>query len=141
MVFIFHHDTVGIKFIPLRTPGGEIIPGSGLFVKIKKTVAAEPSAREDTKKTSLDEQVGDEEIAVADIEHRSYYTDEDTILSCEDSFESETKREEQLRPTRRRYSTPASLMYTSGHSKGCMHLNIIAEVNEDAEDLSTTHDS
>lgn len=27
---------VGIKFIPLRTPGGELIPGSGLFVKIKK---------------------------------------------------------------------------------------------------------
>ena len=140
MVFIFHYDTVGIKFIPLRTPGGELIPGSGLFVKIKKTVAAEPNAREDTKKTSLDEQVGGEEIAVADIEHSSYYTDEDTTLSCEDSFESETKRE-QLRPTRRRYSTPASLMYTSGHSKGRMHLNIIAEVNEDAEDLSTTHDS
>ena len=31
--------TIGIKFIPLRTPGGELIPGSGLFVKIKKTAA------------------------------------------------------------------------------------------------------
>ena len=26
----------GIKFIPLRTPGGELILESGLFVKIKK---------------------------------------------------------------------------------------------------------
>ena len=26
----------GIKFIPLRTPGGELIPESGLFVQIKK---------------------------------------------------------------------------------------------------------
>ena len=35
---------VGIKFIALRTPGGELIPGSGLFVQIKKT-AAEMSGR------------------------------------------------------------------------------------------------
>ena len=34
-----HNMTIGIKFIPLRTPGGELIPGSGLFVKIKKTAA------------------------------------------------------------------------------------------------------
>lgn len=27
---------VGIKYIPLRTPGGELIPESGLFLKIKK---------------------------------------------------------------------------------------------------------
>ena len=26
----------GIKFVPLRIPGGELIPGSGLFVKVKK---------------------------------------------------------------------------------------------------------
>ena len=33
---------VGMKFIPLRTPGGELIPGSGLFVRIKKkTIAAQ----------------------------------------------------------------------------------------------------
>ena len=32
--------TIGIKFIPLRTPGGELIPGSGLFVQIKKTATA-----------------------------------------------------------------------------------------------------
>ena len=30
----------GIKFIPLRTPGGELIPGSGLFVRIKKAATA-----------------------------------------------------------------------------------------------------
>lgn len=29
----------GMKFIPLRTPGGELIPGSGLFVKIRKADA------------------------------------------------------------------------------------------------------
>ena len=34
----------GIKFIPLRTPGGELIPGSGLFVKIKKKEATEPAS-------------------------------------------------------------------------------------------------
>ena len=34
------NNIIGIKFIPLRTPGGELIPGSGLFVKIKKTAAA-----------------------------------------------------------------------------------------------------
>ena len=33
-------NIIGIKFIPLRTPGGELIPGSGLFVQIKKTAAA-----------------------------------------------------------------------------------------------------
>ena len=27
----------GIKFIPLKTPGGELILESGLFVRIKKT--------------------------------------------------------------------------------------------------------
>ena len=26
----------GIKYIPLRTPGGELIPESGLFLRIKK---------------------------------------------------------------------------------------------------------
>ena len=34
------NSALGIKFIPLRTPGGELIPGSGLFVKIKKAAAA-----------------------------------------------------------------------------------------------------
>ena len=33
MYFSFHP---GIKFIPLRTSGGELIPDSGLFVRIKK---------------------------------------------------------------------------------------------------------
>ena len=36
--------TAGIKFIPLRTPGGELIPGSGLFVQIKKTAVATNTA-------------------------------------------------------------------------------------------------
>ena len=41
-------DTLtGIKFIPLRTPGGEIIPGSGLFVKIKKTEVKESAAEDE----------------------------------------------------------------------------------------------
>ena len=26
----------GIKYVPLRTPGGELIPESGLFLRIKK---------------------------------------------------------------------------------------------------------
>ena len=34
----------GIKFIPLRTPGGELIPGSGLFMQIKKTAVATNTA-------------------------------------------------------------------------------------------------
>lgn len=34
----------GIKFIPLRTNGGEIIPESGLFVRIRKTEGEETLA-------------------------------------------------------------------------------------------------
>ena len=117
-------------------------------MKIKKiTVAISNTSVRDVKKTSLDEQVGGEEITVADIEDRSYSTDEDTTLS-EDSFELENadhhestaKREVQLR-SNRRFSTPASLMYTDSHSKGSVHVNVIAEVNEDAEKLSVTSDS
>ena len=32
----------GIKFVPLRTNGGELIPESGLFVRIKKTKGVDP---------------------------------------------------------------------------------------------------
>lgn len=42
---------LGIKFITLRTPGGEIIPGSGLFVKIKK-VEHSTTFSESTEKSS-----------------------------------------------------------------------------------------
>ncbi len=31
------HTYTGIKFVPLRTSGGELIPEAGLFVRIKKT--------------------------------------------------------------------------------------------------------
>ena len=146
----------GIKFIPLRTPGGELIPGSGLFVQIKKTVVPVPETSDrDDQETILDQQIGDEEIAVVDIEDNSCCADEETI-STEESFELETaanyyncermaKREEQLRPTRRRFSTPAALTYTTnGHFKGSVQLNVIAEVNDindDAEELSTTSSS
>ena len=37
IVVIF--ESTGMKFIPLRTPGGELIPGSGLFVKVMKVLA------------------------------------------------------------------------------------------------------
>ena len=32
-------EFTGMKFIPLRTPGGELIPGSGLFIKVMKVLA------------------------------------------------------------------------------------------------------
>ena len=145
----------GIKFIPLRTPGGELIPGSGLFVQIKKTVVSVPDRSDkDVQETVLAQQIGSEEIAVmADIEDKSsvYCSDEDTILP-EDSFESKTaadyyceRREQQLTPARRRFSTPAALTYTTnGHFKGSMQLNVIAEVNDiddDTEELSTISSS
>lgn len=36
----------GIKFVPLRTNGGEVIPESGLFVRIKKTGEDDEELRE-----------------------------------------------------------------------------------------------
>ena len=39
-----HSFYSGIKFIPLRTPGGELILESGLFVQIKKTSVESDSA-------------------------------------------------------------------------------------------------
>ena len=47
-------DNAGIKFIPLRTPGGELIPGSGLFVKIKK---------KEIKESATEGEAGEDEIA------------------------------------------------------------------------------
>ena len=129
---------VGIKFIPLRTPGGELIPGSGLFVQIKKIVISVPKTSDsNVQKITQDQQIGGEEIAVVDIEEENYCGDEDTTLT--DGFESETahyceritKREEQLRPTGHRCS----------HFKESVQLNVIAEVNDDAEELNTTNNS
>ena len=136
---------VGIKFIPLRTPGGELIPGSGLFVQIKKIVISVPKTSDrDVQKITQDQQIGSKEIDVIEGEDKSYCTDEDTILtevSCEletaNYCERITRREE--RPTR--VSATASLMYTNGHFKGSVQLNVIAEVNDDAQELSTTNDS
>ena len=134
----------GIKFIPLRTPGGELIPGSGLFVQIKKMVLSVPEPKRDIRETTQDQQICGKEIAVVDIEDKSYCTDEDTALT-EDSFELEAdanyceRNGQQLRPTRRRFSTPASLTYaTNSHFKGSVQLNIIAEVNDDTEELRTS---
>jgi hypothetical protein len=147
---------VGIKFIPLRTPGGELIPGSGLFVQIKKTVVSVPKTSDrDAQEPTQDQQIyvdGEEIATVVDIEDKSCCSDEDTT-STEESFELESetsyycvermaKREEERRPTRRRFSTPASLMYTTnGNFKGSVQLNVIAEVNDDPEELNTTNNS
>ena len=139
---------VGIKFIPLRTPGGELIPGSGLFVQIKKTVTvlSLPKTTDgDVWEITQDQRIGGQETTTED---KSYCTDEETTLT-EDSFEMETanhheriaKREEELRSTRRRFSTPASVTCTNGHFKQSVRLNVIAEVNDDAEEVTTANDS
>ena len=133
---------IGIKFIPLRTPGGELIPGSGLFVQIKKTTessAPKVSDRE-VRETSQHQQIGGQEIEIvaADIENRSI--DDDTLLT-EESFESESSYcerrvnfKEDGSSRRRCSSSPSSLKYTDGHFRGSMQLKVIAEVNEDPED-------
>ena len=127
---------VGIKFIPLRTPGGELIPGSGLFVQIKKIIISVPQTSDrGVQEITPDQQIGSEEIAVVDSEDKSYCADELTEVSCD----LETANCCERMPTR--VSVPASLMYTNSHFKGSVQLNVIAEVNDDAQELSTTNDS
>ena len=138
----------GIKFIPLRTPGGELIPGSGLFVQIKKTSGSATSNTtgssdcDDQETLVHQEDVLGEEIVVVDVEEESA-EDEDRTLT-EENFEPESddywstvhEEEEQTRSRRRRFSIPASLKYTDAHhfNKESMQLDVIAEVLVDAED-------
>ena len=48
-VFQFHDVIPGVKYIPLRTPGGELISESGLFLRIK--MEAEEGGPQQRRKT------------------------------------------------------------------------------------------
>lgn len=58
----------GIKFVPLRTNGGEVIPESGLFVRIKKTGEDDEELREKAALATILE----EETKMADVTRSLY---------------------------------------------------------------------
>ena len=133
----------GLKFIPLRTPGGELIPGSGLFVKIKKATAAttEETPREsgEAKETPPLHMRKISRQDTIDLDGEDAEETKDDTLEDEREEESETEGGEDDSESRpdilRRFSSPASIECTTGlFFQDGSELTTIAEVYEDLKD-------
>ena len=141
--------TVGIKFIPLRTPGGELIPGSGLFVKIKKAAAATGSTESEASDREAAAEVPSKphmrqirrqeafehgtirDVVKVGVKHGERNEEDDKAErdDNEDKFDSED-------PTasyKRRFTSPASLESSPGDpfkEYDSSKLTVMAEVHE-----------
>ena len=143
----FRTLSAGIKFIPLRTPGGELIPGSGLFVQIKKTAAATPGSTESeardreavedipsksqVRRISRQEAIDIERGTIRDVakvalKHGERNEERDKAESDE--------REEPTASYKRRFTSPASLESSPGDPfkeyDTSSKLTVVAEVHE-----------
>lgn len=144
-----------MKFIPLRTPGGELVPGSGLFVKIRKKAL-------DTNETNEDSRAHETSLPFAhqlrrnfvssDIEGRftddsnddtreeGISQDQSSINDTTESFNDEDSKsgggldDQEMSYRPRRFSSPALLGYSGFLFKETQQLTAIAEVHEDAMD-------
>ena len=117
----------GIKFIPMRTPGGELIPGSGLFVRIKKAAA-----------TSSDFSLEDGNTDAAKTEEESKKNNE---VESGDNEEVKVDDKGQKVSQIRRFSSPARFECLTDVSTSTQ-LTVIAEMCADTtEPNMTTEDS
>lgn len=143
----------GIKFIPLRTPGGELIPGSGLFVKIKNESKDKTSGEVQNEKLhpppvqrrisrqvsfNLDDGVIEDPKHVTKEEEERYDNSE---ADDEDSEADKDEIKDKERPDRPRLSScPASFQSNSEESiefssnQNARLLATVAEVHADATD-------
>ncbi len=95
----------GVKFIPMRTSGGELIPEAGLFVKIKKT---EQSFHFNTATSTTGRDVGLETISEdVDVEASLNPISLMKYLPRQEDAQYEVDPEESL--LRRTVSSPPSL--------------------------------
>ena len=133
----FRTLSVGTKFIPLRTPGGELVPGSGLFVQIKKTAtpgSTELEARnieavESVPSKSQVRRISRQEAI--DIE-RGTIRD---VAKVEEGNKAESgEREEPTASYERRFTSPASLESSPGDPfkeyDASSKLTVVVEVHE-----------
>lgn len=120
----------GIKFIPLRTPGGEHIPGSGLFVKIKKNISTNVkdecgNLTKKTLKTPRQEAL--------DNDTTSAFRDE-TVASLEESNsnlqEVNSPDVSPLAASNRRFTSPAILEDCNKPLDAASKLTVIAQVHK-----------
>lgn len=135
----------GIKFIPLRTPGGDFIPGSGLFVRIKKTAAAtkrEATERETTKAVPATHRVSRQDAV--DIGSRATVRDAAAKVNVTEDGEDDEKggyedesfgSEDKTVSYKRRFSSPTSLEgsgdpFKDYHDSSNSKLAAAAEVHE-----------
>ncbi len=133
---------IGIKFIPLRTPGGELIPGSGLFVQIKKTAGAtEPetsrNAAEDTlsksqvRRISRQEAIDTERGTIRDITKVAVkYGERNEENDESDEREEKFDGEDPTASYKRRFTSPATLESSPGNVNSRSKLIVVAEVHE-----------
>lgn len=131
----------GIKFIPLRTPGGELIPGSGLFVKIKKEVSRvtignknsghDLNARQEiTKRHLISRQVG---FDFEDGAGNATEVDEEGDINEKEDFEVNRSpgKLEGRDSIQRHFSSPALLEHPGVLFNKNNNLTISVEVHED----------
>ena len=135
---------VGIKFIPLRTPGGELIPGSGLFVQIKKTVAftgstepeasnreaVEVSSKPQVRRISRQEAIDNEHGTIRNASKKQN-EDDDKVESS--GVGGKFDNEDPTASYKRRFTSPASLESNPGDpfkEYDSSKLTVVAEVHE-----------
>ena len=144
----------GMKFIPLRTPGGELIPGSGLFVKIKKKAIGTDETSDDSRAhetlfpsvhqlrrqvpSDLEKSFTDD--SKDDTREEGISQDESSINDTMESFNDEDSNNggdldgQDMSCRSHRFSYPTLLGYSGFLSKETQQLTVIAEVHEDATD-------
>ena len=141
--------SVGIKFIPLRTPGGELIPGSGLFVKTKKAAAATGSteseasdkeAAAEVKSKPHIHQIRRQEAIehgtirdVAKVGVKYGGRNEEGDKAERDDNEDKFNSEDPIASYERRFTSPASLESSPGDlfkEYDSSKLTVVAEVHE-----------
>ena len=134
----------GIKFIPLRTPGGELIPGSGLFVQIKKTATANASEASDREAAKAKEGLSNlhvRQISRQEAIERETINDESNVTvkdgesdkaensDMEGKFDSE---DQEASYYKRRFTSPAVLEGSGDlfEEYDSSKLTVMAEVHE-----------
>ena len=123
----------GIKFIPLRTSGGELIPESGLFVRIKKgeETIRHPSFRLQ-RQASVEED--DDFVDLGDV---------DVMESISPSLmlKGKTRKEQSVSSSAqssRPLSSPSILTSFDEREPKVEKLQVVAEVHSEADSVSAT---
>ena len=135
----FRTLSVGMKFIPLRTPGGELVPGSGLFVRIKKTATPQAGSTElEARNREAVESVPSKSQVRRISRQEAIDIERGTIrdvAKVEESDKAESgEKEEPTASYKRRFTSPASLESSPGDPfkeyDASSKLTVVVEVHE-----------